>query len=422
MAQLELYTEADKLKLSKFTKILTHKVAQIVVQSRQGKKITQEINARNPIDNGPPSPNNQQWFNLSIPDEPEVKQDTNGVLKEEIVSALSKVLCIEISLRTSDDEGMVLELWTVRMVPSSSNNGISIPTIYYRMSIMLKSTLTISRITPAYKMSRSQHKESYKIFHKIYGGEPNLNLLGEQFKSIKISDLQTPIGTIYIDVVYRTKMTILPEDKPKIALSSTVTTTVNDIMVKSDHFYESPKKVNDKKEIDLSKPLTAGAFVDADQIRELHDALSQQLPPEPQMSWLRTENDNKQNLQKMKNLTISENENDSKPSCSADTGTSTLHATSKAIEVPKMKNGDKYSSLMDFPFADGSPMAELANFYQECLQARSASDEWTDIAGEASASTDSESLSQQLKMFEDAVPEFDNMVASMFSNSENGSE
>lgn len=34
------------------------------------------------------------------------------------------------------------------------------------------------------------------------------------------------------------------------------------------------------------------------------------------------------------------------------------------------------------------------------------------------ASTDSEALSKQLKMFEDAVPEFDNMVASMFSNSE----
>lgn len=78
--------------------------------------------------------------------------------------------------------------------------------------------------------------------------------------------------------------------------------------------------------------------------------------------------------------------------------------------------------FQDFPFADGSPITELANFYQECLQAKSASDEWTDIIGEVSVSTDSESLSQQLKMYEDAVPEFDSMVASMFSNSENGSD
>lgn len=77
--------------------------------------------------------------------------------------------------------------------------------------------------------------------------------------------------------------------------------------------------------------------------------------------------------------------------------------------------------LQEFPFADGSPIAELANFYQECLQARSISEEWTDIVVD-STSTDSESLSKQLKMFEDAVPEFDNMVASMFSNSETGSD
>ncbi|KAM3968603.1 autophagy-related protein 13 homolog [Aphomia sociella] len=419
MDHLDTYTDADKLKLSKFTKILTHKIAQIVVQSRQGKKITQETNARNSADIGPPSsPNNQQWFNLSIPDEPRVKQDINGVLNGEIVKSLAKVLCIEISLRTSDGEGMVLEIWTVKLVPTSSCNGTSIPMVYYRMCIMLKSTLTISRITPGYKMSRSQHKESYKIFHKIYGGEPNLNLLGEKYKHIKISDLQTAIGTIYIDVVYRTKMTMLPDDKPK-PTSSSVITTVSDIMVKSDHFHESPKKAtSDKKAIDLSKPLTAGAFVDADQIRELHDALSQQLPPEPQMTWLCAEKDDQKNI----DLATSEAKGDAKPSCSSDTGSSTLHATSKAIEVPKAKNGDKYSSLMDFPFADGSPMAELANFYQECLQARSASEEWTDVMGEVSASTDSESLSQQLKMFEDAVPEFDNMVAAMFSNSENGNE
>lgn len=81
-----------------------------------------------------------------------------------------------------------------------------------------------------------------------------------------------------------------------------------------------------------------------------------------------------------------------------------------------------FNFQQDFPFADGSPIAELANFYQECLQARSATDEWTDIIAEASASTDSESLAQQLKMFEEAVPEFDSMVASMFSNSEHSSD
>lgn len=108
-----------------------------------------------------------------------MNHDTIGVLNGEVVDALTKVLCIEISLRTNDGDGMVLEMWTVKIVPGNNEvNVTSVSTIYYRMSIMLKSTLSISRITPAYKMSRSQHKESYKIYHKIYGGEPNFKLLG----------------------------------------------------------------------------------------------------------------------------------------------------------------------------------------------------------------------------------------------------
>lgn len=405
--------DRSKQQYYKFAKVLTLKVAQIVVQSRQGKKITHDCNSKLSEIDVESSP---QWFNLSIPDEPGVNEDIKRVLNGEVVDALTKVLCIEISLHTTDGDDVVLELWTVKLAPGSELCSPS--TVYYRMSVMLKSTLTISRITPAYKLSRSQHKESYKISHKIYGGEPNYDILGEQRKTVKVSELHTPIGTLLIEVVYRTDMTFLPEVRQKIEYEPQ--TVDSDIMVKSDHFYtESPKKNrNEKKELDLSKPLTAGAFVDTVKIKELHETLSQQLPPEPPMAWLLAEKEKMEN--KMKKLTISDHANE--PSCSTPGPSSSTHAVSKAIEVPKSKNGDRYSGLMEFPFADGSPIAELANFYQECLQARSISDEWTDIVIDGSGSTDSESLSRQLKMFEDAVPEFDNMVASMFSNSETGSD
>lgn len=98
----------------------------------------------------------------------------------EVIAALSNVLCIEISLKTAEGDEMVLEMWTVKITPGCDPNMSSVSTIYYRMSIMLKSTLSISRITPAYKMSRVQNRESYKVFHKIYGGPPNTALLGEQ--------------------------------------------------------------------------------------------------------------------------------------------------------------------------------------------------------------------------------------------------
>ena len=65
-------------------------------------------------------------------------------------------------------------------------------------------------------------------------------LTGEKHKTIKVSELHTPIGTLQIDVVYRTKMTILPEDR-KFADKNVLTTSDN-IMIKSDHFpKESPR-------------------------------------------------------------------------------------------------------------------------------------------------------------------------------------
>lgn len=42
----------------------------------------------------------------------------------------------------------------------------------------------------------------------------------------------------------------------------------------------------EKKELDLSKPLTNAAFVDKVKMQELQDSLCEQLPPEPPMTWL----------------------------------------------------------------------------------------------------------------------------------------
>lgn len=56
----------DRVKLFKFTKILTLKIAQIVVQSRQGKKIAHDCNFIKPSDEGPPSsPTSLQWVSLN---------------------------------------------------------------------------------------------------------------------------------------------------------------------------------------------------------------------------------------------------------------------------------------------------------------------------------------------------------------------
>jgi len=46
------------------------------------------------------------------------------------------------------------------------------------MSLLLKSLLAVTRVTPAYKLSRRQGADSYLICYRIYSGEPQLHLLG----------------------------------------------------------------------------------------------------------------------------------------------------------------------------------------------------------------------------------------------------
>lgn len=65
-------------------------------------------------------------------------------------------------------------------------------------------------------------------------------IVGDSYKHVKVHELRTPIGTLLIEVAYRTKMTILPEDKSRIPYETSHSN--NDIMLKSNHFLkDSPR-------------------------------------------------------------------------------------------------------------------------------------------------------------------------------------
>jgi autophagy-related protein 13 len=74
---------------------------------------------------------------------------------------------------------MVLETWSLGVFPQHTDHTVQLAfTIYNRMGILLKSLLSVSRITPAYKLSRRQGPDSYRICYRIYMGEPQLHSLG----------------------------------------------------------------------------------------------------------------------------------------------------------------------------------------------------------------------------------------------------
>lgn len=72
---------------------------------------------------------------------------------------------------------MILEVWSLNINTELSDPSIKATYhVYNRMSILLKSLISVTRVTPAYKLSRRQTPESYSIYYRIYCGEPQYNL------------------------------------------------------------------------------------------------------------------------------------------------------------------------------------------------------------------------------------------------------
>lgn len=77
---------------------------------------------------------------------------------------------------------MVLETWSLGVLPEQSDPTVRVTyTVYNRMGILLKSLVSVSRITPAYKLSRRQGPDSYFLCYRMYMGEPQLHTLGMDF-------------------------------------------------------------------------------------------------------------------------------------------------------------------------------------------------------------------------------------------------
>ena len=72
------------------------------------------------------------------------------------------------------------------------------------MGLLLKSLVTVTRITPAYKLSRRQGQDSYVICYRIFLGDPvEPPDLGEGALTARVGQVATPESTIVCCVDYR---------------------------------------------------------------------------------------------------------------------------------------------------------------------------------------------------------------------------
>uniref|UniRef100_A0A8D3AP21 Autophagy-related protein 13 n=1 Tax=Scophthalmus maximus TaxID=52904 RepID=A0A8D3AP21_SCOMX len=188
----------DKKDLDKFIKFFALKTVQVIVQARLGEKICTRSSS---------SPTGSDWFNLAIKDIPEVTHEAKKALAGQL-PGIGRSMCVEISLKTSEGDSMELETWCLEMNEKCDKDIKVSYTVYNRLSVLLKSLLAITRVTPAYKLSRKQGHD-YVILYRIYFGEVQLSGLGEGFQTVRVGVVSTPVGTVTLSCAYRTNLAFM---------------------------------------------------------------------------------------------------------------------------------------------------------------------------------------------------------------------
>ncbi|XP_018618836.1 autophagy-related protein 13-like [Scleropages formosus] len=188
----------DKKDLDKFIKFFALKTVQVIVQARLGETVSTCSSS---------SPTGSDWFSLAIKDIPEVTHEAKKVLAGQLPT-IGKSMCVEISLKTSEGDSMELETWCLE-VNEKCDRDIKVSyTVYNRLSLLLKSLLSITRVTPAYKLSRKQGHD-YVILYRIYFGDVQMAHLGEGFRTVCVGVVGTPIGTVTLSCAYRTNLALM---------------------------------------------------------------------------------------------------------------------------------------------------------------------------------------------------------------------
>ncbi|XP_020603761.1 autophagy-related protein 13-like [Orbicella faveolata] len=126
--------------------------------------------------------------------------------------------------------------------------------------MLLKSLVSVTRVTPAYQLSRKQGRD-FMMCYKVYFGEVRFQELGEGFQSLRVGSIGTPVGSITLSAAYRTKLT-LPEKQQ--------------VMVQSNHFSSELTRVP-SDQLDGTLPCVPGVHGTFDLTAEARHHIAEQI-------------------------------------------------------------------------------------------------------------------------------------------------
>ena len=231
-------------------------------------------------------PSGTEWFNIALNE----FQDVNLMTKKCLEMLLNGVevpinlfliendwnICCEISIKTNDNEQMNLEYWFIRSRTLNSELNLKknldreissrIFKSYNEMSILIKSIISLTRGTPAYRISRDgQSADSYIVCYRVFKCESTfeeeikkLNLNENEIKcysdEFKLGSVKTDHNLIDVSLVYRTNLRSYDKNRSQIAhlnkfdfnqFEQQVNSEL--LPVKTDHFREDDDDDDKKK-------------------------------------------------------------------------------------------------------------------------------------------------------------------------------
>lgn len=268
--------------VEKYSKGFLLKSIQVIVESRLGEKVSRKC-----------CPSKNDWFNIAIQDEKDVEDrclkilnslkwigDDSKISSGFTVDAKWKICC-EISLKTGDDHSMVLEYWLFENSPLKlhdnnqgpngspliNSNLYSFVNVHNKMGILIKSLMSLSRATPAFKLSarKCDDSNSHVICYRIFQCDlrtdqflkqidPDSNEYEHFCPEIRLGSVQSGHNILAVTFCYRTDLKKCNNIKDSPNFSC-------DLPYKEDHFGSTPtinsNEISDVKTSECRKFLAA---------------------------------------------------------------------------------------------------------------------------------------------------------------------
>lgn len=136
------------------------------------------------------------------------------------------------------------------------------------MSLVLRSLICITRSIPTYQLSRRQNSDTYVLLYRMYTGEPIVHHLGENYATAKVGTVGTPVGSLIVNVAYRTRLTMTPQN-------SYTNEYAGGILIKDDHFVQDAKERRQSE----SSSLGAGGGASSNRYSPLNHMMMMDSPP-----------------------------------------------------------------------------------------------------------------------------------------------